>query len=308
VKLLRAFDRYWFDQAPAARIGFLRVLVGAFAVVYLVARTPYLLSYATFNPAQFDAMGPVSVIDSPLLPWLWQGIVFATIALSVAFVLGWKHRITGPLFAVACLWTLSYRNSWGMIFHTENLLVLQVLVLGFTASADAYSLDARPRDTEPDPSDGRYGWPLRLMCLLTVIAYVLAGIAKLRFGGTDWTGGEVLRNYIASDNLRKLLLGSTYSPLAIPLLERPWVFTGFAWMTIAFELGAPIALFGRRLAWGWVAIAWGFHAGVLGLMAILFPYPLFLIGFACFFRTERLGAWCEGKWARWRPKRAAGSG
>jgi hypothetical protein len=33
---------------------------------------------------------------------------------------------------------------------------------------------------------------------------------------------------------------------------------------------------------------WGFHVGVLALMAILFPYPVTFIAFAPFFRTERL--------------------
>ena len=33
----------------------------------------------------------------------------------------------GRLFALLLLWVTSYRNSWGMIFHTDNLLVLHAL-------------------------------------------------------------------------------------------------------------------------------------------------------------------------------------
>src|SRR5918993_1222163 len=36
---------------------------------------------------------------------------------------------------------------------------------------------------EPTDSDGRYGWPVRLAAVAVVLAYVLAGIAKLRIGG-----------------------------------------------------------------------------------------------------------------------------
>jgi len=31
------------------------------------------------------------------------------------------------LAALALLWTLTYRNAWGQIFPTENLLVLHVI-------------------------------------------------------------------------------------------------------------------------------------------------------------------------------------
>jgi hypothetical protein len=54
------------------------------------------------------------------------------------------------------------------------------------------------------------------------------------------------------------------------------------------ELGAPVALLGRRIAAAWAALAWSFHLGVLALMAIAFPYPLLGVAFLPFFRAERL--------------------
>ena len=36
---------------------------------------------------------------------------------------------------------------------------------------------------------------------------------------------------------------------------------------------------------------WGFHVGVLVLMAIGFVYPLSFIAFAAFFRTEKMLDW-----------------
>jgi hypothetical protein len=38
----------------------------------------------------------------------------------------------------------------------------------------------------------------------------------------------------------------------------------------------------------WVVAAWLLHAGVAALMFVVFPYPLFLVAFAPFFRLERL--------------------
>ena len=48
------------------------------------------------------------------------------------------------------------------------------------------------------------------------------------------------------------------------------------------ELGAPLALSSRRVAWLWVAAAWLFHIGILAAMAIVFPYQLSGIAYASF--------------------------
>ena len=39
------------------------------------------------------------------------------------------YRVTAPLAALGMLWVTAYRNSWGMVFHTENLLVIHLAVL-----------------------------------------------------------------------------------------------------------------------------------------------------------------------------------
>jgi hypothetical protein len=75
-----------------------------------------------------------------------------------------------------------------------------------------------------------------------------------------------------------------------------------AWLTLAFELGAPAALLGGRWAKAWCATAWAFHVGVLVLMAIFFPYPLLGLAYAPFFAVERLlERWVWPTWRRWFP-------
>ena len=54
------------------------------------------------------------------------------------------------------------------------------------------------------------------------------------------------------------------------------------------ELAAPVALLGGWVRNAWVVAAWLLHAGVAALMFVVFPYPLFLVAFAPFFRLERL--------------------
>jgi hypothetical protein len=173
-----------------------------------------------------------------------------------------------------------------MLFHTENLLVLHVAVLA--CCPQAADVWAWRRGQEPAITAESYGWPLKVLSLVTVSAYLVSGIAKLIHAGPGWLGGAEIRAHIAFDAIRKLELGSVHSPMGAALVKVPWVFTPLAWLTLAFELGAPLALFGGRLTRVWVMTCWSFHAGVLLLMMIVFPYPLSAVAFASLFRAERL--------------------
>lgn len=313
-RVARAIDGYWMAPAPAERLAAVRMVVGAFALLYLVGRLPYWMSHAHFDPYQYQPVGLLAWVQpKPFVPVVVQLLVLATVASAVPFVLGWRYRIFGPLFAALLMWTLSYRNSWGMVFHTENLMALQVLILGVTRAADAWSLDARRAGASPGTSPGaggRYGWPLRLMCCIVVLAYVLAGVAKMRNAGMDWLWGDELRNHIALDNARKALLGDIYSPLATPLLHVGDMFRVLAFVTVVAELAAPLALIGTRVAAVWVALVMGFHWGVLALMMIMFPYQMLGVAFVCFFPAERGVRSLAGRWSRWRERspRPAGAG
>ena len=171
-------------------------------------------------------------------------MLFACLAAGLAFITGWRFVVAGPVFGVLLLLVTTYRNSWGDVLHTENLLVLHVLVLGLVPAADAWSWDAsRARSTPRSPST-RYGWPVRLVCLLTVLTYVLAGWAKVRNGGAGWVLGETLRNHVAEDNVRKVLLGDTHSPIGARAVAHGWLFPPLAAMTLVVELGA-----GRAARW-----------------------------------------------------------
>jgi hypothetical protein len=227
---------------------------------------------------------------------------------ALAAALGWRWRATGPALAVLALVLLTYVNCWGHVMHTEHLLVLHLVVLAAAPAADAWALPRRPRGAGPTavagaPAAGRYGWPVRLVSLVTVLTYLLAGVAKLRASGWGWAEGDVLRNQVAHDNLRKAVLGSPWSPVGGWLVGSGWVWPPAAALTLAVELGAPLVLVWRRLRPWWAGAAWGFHVGVLVVMAIVFPYPLSGVAFASLFRLERPGASLAAAWSRARARR-----
>jgi hypothetical protein len=279
---MKRFAEWWFAPAPVERLAALRILIGGYALIYVAARLPELLGVARYGRSNFHPIGIVRALDAPLPASVALALAITTCVLLVAFVVGFRYRVTAPLAALALLWTLTYRNAWGQIFHTENLLVLHVIVLALAPAANAWAID-RPR-----PSAAGFGWAIKLLAALTAATYVLAGIAKLRIAGADWLDGELLRNHIAVDNLRKALLGDFIAPLAHPFLDHPGPLVVFSVMTLVIELGAPLALLDRRIAYVWALGAWGFHVGVVLMMNIWFPYPLLAIAFLPLVRAERV--------------------
>ena len=258
------------------RLAILRVLVGGFAVLHLIVRVPHLRQVARFEVVRFDPVGPLGFLDGPLSPIVVDLLLVAAIATGAAFVAGWRMRAVGPAFAVLLLVVSSYRNSWGQVFHTENLFVLHVLVIGLAAPfvrAD---------------SDDDHRWPVDVCALVTVLTYAVAGWAKIRYGGWAWLDGDALRHQVAYDNVRKAALGDTWSSLGGGLVRHGWVFAPLAIATLAVELLAPLALLHRQARVVWAVAAWCFHIGIVALMAVVFAYPLSGIAFAPLFRLERL--------------------
>ncbi len=294
-------DGWLFAAAPAERLAVLRILTGGFAVVYLAVRLRPFASLADADPGRFDPVGALWFLDGPLPDGALFGLLVAAVAAGVAYTVGAWFRISGPLFAITLLLATTYRSSWGQLLHFENLMVLHVLVVGLTRSADVLSWDARRRrlgtNREPAPqqrAQPAYGWPVRLAALMTVVTYVLAGLAKLRLGGIDWLVGDTLRNHVAYSAVRLEVLGARPSPLAGPLVGQGWLFPPLAVLTVVVELAAPVALLGGRVRDVWVVAAWLLHAGIAALMLVVFPYPLLLVAFAPFYPLEKVARWVSG--------------
>lgn len=300
--MIGRLERFWYAPAPARRLAMLRILVGGYALAYLVVRFNHLVSVSDMTPQQWKPVGPVMLLAAPLPAALVVALVVLAVLLGVAFVAGARFRLTGPAFAAVLLWVTSYRNSWSMVFHTENLMVLHVLVLALSPAAAALSLDARGRPSPGDAPRARYGWAIRLMCAVTVTTYFIAGWSKLHNAGLGWVTSDTLRVYVAYDNLRKVELGAGYSWIGTALAQHGWLFPPMAAMSLLVELGAPLALLHPRVGRLWCGAAWSFHLGVVVLMAIVFHYPLAGVAYVSFFPVEAL----HTRWRRFVTTRARG--
>jgi hypothetical protein len=275
-------------SAPATRLGLTRALIGGYTLVYLARRRSMFRELVRTDPELFAPVGPVRVLRRPVPPRVADALNDATLATTALFTLGSGHRLVGPLHSALLTWTLSYRNSWSMIFHSDNTLVLHTLVLGASRSADAVSADALASRARPAPHP-RYGWPLQLMNSASTAAYLLAGVAKVAGpSGWGWAHGDGLRRQVAIDGVRKEAFGSEAAPAAYALYRQRWLFTLFAVGSLALELGAPLGLINRKLGRMWALSMFGLHWGIRVIMGIKFRYQLTGVAFVPWFDIERL--------------------
>ncbi|MDQ3628739.1 MAG: hypothetical protein M3419_08020 [Actinomycetota bacterium] len=290
-RVLRAVESRVLAAAPATRPAVLRLVTGGWTAYYLSQRVDMLKQIHRGDARLFAPVGPCRVLRRPLPPTLADAITYAELAADLAFTAGVRHRVVGPVHAGLLLWTLSYRNSWSMIFHNDNNLVLHTAVLGLSPSADSLSVDAlvAHRRLDPQLCDWRYGLPTRVINAVTTATYLVAGVAKLKGPlGWSWATGESLRSQIAADGLRKELLGSAAAPVGLRMYGQTQLFRMLAVGSLVIELAAPLALVDRRLGRAWAIGAFGMHWGIYALMGIKFRYQLSGAIFASFFPVDRL--------------------
>lgn len=287
--MTRVLARILDTLSPAAepvRPAVLRLGVGAFSAVNQYLRRPIFRDLHRQDPDRFRPVGPVRVLRRPLPPSVADALFDAAQVTNAAATLGLAHRVTGPLNAALQIWTLSYRNSWSMIYHNDNTLVLQQAVLGVSPSADALSVDAVLAEGRllPRRFDRAYGAVPTAVNICACAVYLISGIAKVRSPlGWSWAGGAALRDQIAADAVRKEVFGGTAPKTAAALYRSDTRFGLLAATALAVELGAPLSLLHRRVGQAFAFAAWGMHVGIRLIMGIKFTYNLSGVSYLGYF-------------------------
>lgn len=288
---------WWFQPAPSTRLAMLRIGLALFLLVDLLRSRGGWMRTAASDPGLFDPVGLARLGEGPLSPAAFQLLFSACFVGVLAMLAGIGWRVVGPLLALGWMVLVTYRLSWGQIYRSYHLPALHLLVLAFSPAATSLSVDGwlarrRPALRWLAPSAGvgsAFGWPIRLMCAVTTITYLLAGIAKLRLAGFAWAEGQNLLDQIGYDALHKALL-SPHGPSALVpwLYQHPWLLLPVALGSLVLELGAPLVLLHPRAGQLWSVAAMGMHWGIRAIMTITFPYPVSGVAFLSFFPVERL--------------------
>ena len=303
MKIVNCLNNFWFRALSPDRLSIFRIIVGLYCLYFTFNFLSASSVFSKLPVYLYNPVGIFNIFSNPPELLTIQLILLAAVIANILFILGFLFKITGPVFSILLLFVISYKNSWSMVYHSHNIVVLHCLVLGFTRSADTLSLDSVINKTfqhkfislffcsrvAGTDQAWQYGWPIKLINSLTVTTYMIAGIAKIMGPlGLYWALGESVRSQIAVDAIRKEFISTGAETLAFLLYNKAYIFTAMGISTLILELGAPLALLKRRIGYIWAILTYSLHWGIYMIMGITFRYQLLGIIFLPFFELEKI--------------------
>ena len=216
-----------------------------------------------------------------------------TLAVGVAFALGWRTRLTSVLFMVT---VLALENRAPLLTDGgDNVLTLMAIYLVFTACGDYWSLDARRRGLRnresvdpPTPAPPRPAWRDELAAVrgqsvtlmhngaVLVIAaqvcviYATAGLTKVQ--GPMWQNGSAM-GYVL-----RLSWFQPWPGLSQSLASHTLILTLVGYVTVLVQSGFTFIVFSPRLKYPALVVLVVMHLSIAILLGLPFFSAMMLIG------------------------------
>jgi hypothetical protein len=239
-------------------------------------------SYSALGSLPPTILRPTGVMK--LLPWSFydqiqthggmltlKTLMLASLLLSTA---GFLTFISTKTSLLLVLFYQGLLRSFGHFNHDEMIAIYFLVVLAFTPSGDAFSIDSRLSRTKPQRPACAYAYPILLMQLLLAWVYFSSALIKIRVAGWKYLSPDnlpALAIFHSLDNLHDTAFrGAFWLPQVREYLP---YFVGFI---LIWELLFPLAVFFRRLRWLILGIGFVFHVSTLFLMNIFFPHQLLM--------------------------------
>ena len=250
--------RWLYAPAPLARVAVLRVVTFLFIPVDVLLTTTWVRGHAQvpgelYVPLRLGRLLPLPT-PGPWVEVLQVILIAAALLAALLAVRDRLPRLVGWVVAGLYLEWMVVAMSYGKVDHDRFAFLVALFVLPSVGRA---GLRSRERSQAA-------GWALSMIAVAVVATYVLAAVAKLRFGGLDWVNGATLT--------RAILRRST--PLSEPLLDLPAVLHAAQYAIMAMELlVAPLLLVrwrDERRTWALAIGFLGFHLLTFALITIIF--------------------------------------
>ena len=205
--MIAAWSRFWFTPGSVHVLGIMRIILVLNAMIFqIIPAVKMLPSLAVRPPALMHPTGFHAVTglawppDPGLAPWIGG----ATLIAGVFACLGLLTRFSLALFVGFYGYLLGGITALGVFDHMTLLVFHVLLVLIAAPGASAWSVDAViasrrgglaliPALRGPEGSR----WGFQLILVLLSATYLVAGIAKLRWGGMQWLDGNTLAWYFS---------------------------------------------------------------------------------------------------------------
>jgi uncharacterized membrane protein YphA (DoxX/SURF4 family) len=239
---------------------------------------------------QFDPPpGPIMLFDSIPPRMALEALEFASAVLVVFLIMGFKTKAASLLLAAAMMTGTGLWYSFGKIDH--NIFVLLVpAAMAFSGWGGAMSVDAHLAARSGRPRIEASQWAVRLLAFMIGLAFLTAGIAKVRGGWldihTNAARGHFVHGYV-SDGKHDYL-----APLLIRIHDIGILWEAIDWFTVALECGLVVAVLWWRMFRIGIAFAALFHLGILLMMNIQFSANV--IAYGAFMRWNLIAPSREG--------------
>jgi hypothetical protein len=271
----------------AAALGMIRAVICGFLAVDIL-----LTNFVDLGRLPATVMRPTGAMK--ILPWsLYDVLVTPTGMFALKCVLlisliaataGYFTGITTKAAALLLLFFEGLVRSFGHFNHDEMPIVYILIVLAFTPSGDAFSLDSLWRGTRARAGDIIYGFPILLMRTLVAWSYFTSAIIKLRVSGLGYFSADNLPTLAIMHSLDNL--HETHFKLAFWLPRARGVTSAVVLLLVLWELAFPLAIFSKTARRVILPLGVIFHLGTLFFMNVFFPYHL--AAYAVFIDWPRL--------------------
>lgn len=246
-----------FKPVPIDTLVWLRIAIGLLGGGDILGSGIYYHWYLrSFDGFTFRYFGFEWVL--PLPEPLLSLFFIVGFLLGIAVALGWRFRLTAPLFTLAfCYMFLLEKAHY--LNHGYFFCWLAALLV-FTPAWREFSLDVKRQPAEWSPTTPR--WALLLFPSMMGIVYFYGGIAKL---SSDWL--------LHAQPLQQWLQYKASKPVIGPLLALPETAYFMAWGGFLLDSSIAFFLLHKRLRWWALAAAIFFHATNHLIFNIgIFPY------------------------------------
>jgi hypothetical protein len=241
-----------------------------------------------------SAVFPRHLIYSPsgITALYWITAIAGALAL-----IGLLTRVSMFIFASGTWILVAHLFSYGDRHHTEAVFCIFLMMLAFSPSGDALSVDAylrRKRGILPRYPAGMADtaiWPLKLTHVLLALTYFSAGMAKLITSGPRWMNGYTLQNHALQDAAsRGFPVGiwvAQHHNLAIVLSVLTIFYEVFFFLSLVFPRTAPFFFLGGI----------GFHIGLYATGGYdFFQHMVLLALLLVFLAPPWWQAWLDRLW------------
>jgi hypothetical protein len=184
-------------------------------------------------------------IDVVAVPYL-QPI---TQVLSVFLVLGLFTRYILPVLFTSFMLLFSFYYSRHNAPHPWIYIWFPLLILNFTKSSNALSLDRLFGLVKPlrDQTSNVYRWPMEAIAGWLAYIYVAAGLAKILpiYKGIHWLEGGTSQELMYHRFLNSIYFYLFKKPL-FDYTQYHWLFSGLSLASLVVELSCILILFTNR--------------------------------------------------------------